>query len=72
MTYIPIGKLLIKHEIDISKTINKIHYGYNYFIEEKSYIKQPMLSRKHKICYKKEAFIVIKEFFSKKLTNIIN
>lgn len=61
----PIGKSLIKQEIDISKNISKINYGYNYFIEQEVHARKPILSRKYKIYYKNQPFIVIKEFFPK-------
>nr|AYR05927.1 hypothetical protein [Lithothamnion sp.] len=60
----PIGKSMIKNELDISKKIHNINYGYNFFIEKTLEIKHPILSREYTIQYNNKPLTTIKEFFS--------
>nr|YP_010728610.1 hypothetical protein P6G74_pgp044 [Phymatolithon calcareum]WEA76916.1 hypothetical protein [Phymatolithon calcareum] len=69
--YRPIGKSMIKYELDISKKIHNINYGYNYFTEKAFKLKQPILSREYTICYNKQNLTTIKEFFSPDLKSIL-
>lgn len=67
----PIGKSIINNEIDISKKIHNINYGYNLFIEKTLDTKHPMLSREYTIQYKNNALTKIKELFSPHLETIL-
>nr|YP_009541615.1 hypothetical protein [Synarthrophyton chejuense]AYR05624.1 hypothetical protein [Synarthrophyton chejuense] len=68
----PIGKSVINNEIDISKAIHTINYGYNYFTEKKIQTQRPILSRKYTMYYKQKSLTNIKEIFLPNLNNILN
>lgn len=67
----PIGKSMIKYELDIFKEIQNISYGYNYFTEKVFKLRRPILSREYTICYDSQTLTTIKEFFSPNLKNIL-
>lgn len=67
----PIGKSMINNEIDISKKIHNIKYGYNLFIEKTLEIKHPILSREYTIQYNNKPLTTIKELFSPNLETIL-
>nr|YP_010728839.1 hypothetical protein P6G75_pgp076 [Lithothamnion corallioides]WEA77115.1 hypothetical protein [Lithothamnion corallioides] len=66
----PIGKSMINDELDISKKIHNINYGYNFFIEKTLQIKHPIFSREYIIWYNNKPLTTIKEFFSPNLDHI--
>lgn len=67
----PIGKSMINDELDISKKIHNINYGYNFFIEKTLAIKHPILSKEYIIQYNNKPLTTIKEFFSSHLDTIL-
>nr|YP_009398402.1 hypothetical protein [Lophocladia kuetzingii]ARW67588.1 hypothetical protein [Lophocladia kuetzingii] len=69
----PIGKLYIKHQVDIYKDIHEIYYGYCQNIEKcyQTQIKNtPMWGRKYSLYYENESYIIIQEFFSPYIINL--
>lgn len=67
----PIGRSMIRHELDISKKIHSINYGYDCFIEKAFQIKEPILSREYSIICNGQVLTTIREFFSPNLKTIL-
>nr|YP_010471172.1 hypothetical protein N4M48_pgp020 [Synarthrophyton patena]UVF63001.1 hypothetical protein [Synarthrophyton patena] len=68
--YKPIGQSLINNEIDISKAIKTINYGYNYFIEQTTKRQVPIFNKEYAMYNNKNSLNNIKEFFLPKLKSI--
>ncbi|KAI0556489.1 ycf21 (chloroplast) [Gracilaria domingensis] len=60
----PIGKSLIKHQIDIHKDIHEIYYVYSTYLEHIFNSTEPIWGRKYTIYHECQPVTTIQEFFS--------
>ena len=68
-TNLPLGKSIIKSEVEIYKKLHEIYYGYCQYLEEEFQKNTPMWGRKYTMYYNNKSSITIQEFFSPLIIN---
>lgn len=67
----PIGQSFIINETDLYKNIEEIYCGYCYTLEKSFESKQLIWGRKYTLFYSDTSFITIQEYFSPKLSKLL-